>query len=154
MIYIVLFLAVFLDQITKYLAIIYLKNFPSVIIFKNWLDFTYVENTGVAFGSFKGYKYLFIILSISAFFAILIYIYKNKNKLTKLDQILYILIAAGAIGNCIDRIIHSFVVDFIHSPIGGIYDFPVFNIADIYISISCILLIIIAFLKKENKDEW
>lgn len=153
MIYIILFLALFLDQITKYLAFILLKNGNSVVIINKWLEFTYVENTGVAFGSFKGYKFFFIILSIIAFISILVYINKNKDKITTLEKILYILIATGAIGNCIDRVIYSYVIDFIHSPLAGIYDFPVFNIADIYISVSCILLIVISFLKGEKKDE-
>lgn len=150
MIYIVLFIALILDQITKYWAVVNLKNSISINIIDKWLEFSYVENTGVAFGSFKGYKFLFIILSIVAFVAILIYINKYKNKISLFEKILYILIATGAIGNCIDRIRYSFVVDFIHSSLGGLYDFPVFNLADIYISISCILLIFFSFLKKES----
>ena len=150
MIYIVLFIALILDQITKYWAVVNLKNSVSINIIDKWLEFSYVENTGVAFGSFKGYKFLFIILSIVAFVAILIYINKYKNKISLFEKILYILIATGAIGNCIDRIRYSFVVDFIHSSWGGLYDFPVFNLADIYISISCILLIFFSFLKKES----
>ena len=72
MIYIVLFIALILDQITKYWAVVNLKNSVSINIIDKWLEFSYVENTGVAFGSFKGYKFLFIILSIVAFVAILI----------------------------------------------------------------------------------
>lgn len=150
MIYIVLFIALILDQITKYWAVVNLKNSISINIIDKWLEFSYVENTGVAFGSFKGYKFLFILLSIVAFVAILIYINKYKNKISLFEKILYILIATGAIGNCIDRIRYSFVVDFIYSSLGGLYDFPVFNLADIYISISCILLIFFSFLKKES----
>lgn len=153
MIYIILLFFLFLDQVTKCLAFINLKNGESIVIIKRWLEFTYVENTGVAFGSFKGYKFFFIVLSIVAFIGILVYINKNKNSLSFLEKILYILIATGAIGNCIDRVIYSYVIDFIHSPLGGMYDFPVFNFADIYISVSCIFLILISFLKKENKDE-
>lgn len=150
MIYIILLIALFLDQITKYWAIINLKNSVSINIINKWLEFIYVENTGVAFGSFKGYKIFFIILSFCAFVGILVYINKNKKSLSKLEQILYVLVATGAIGNGIDRIFHSFVVDFIHTEFGGLYDFPVFNFADIYICVACISLVLIAFLKKEN----
>ena len=76
--------------------------------------------------------------------------YKNKDKISKVEQILYTLIACGALGNCIDRIRYSFVVDFIHTKFGGLYDFPVFNFADIYICVACFLLIVVSFTKKEN----
>ena len=135
---------------TKYITVANLKGADSVVLIKNWLEFTYVENTGVAFGSFRGYKYFFIFISLVAFFGILFYIYKNKDKISKIEQILFALIACGALGNCIDRIRFSFVVDFIHTRFGGLYDFPVFNFADIYICVACFLLIVVSFTKKEN----
>ena len=150
MIYAILVIGLVLDQFTKYITITKLKGVDSVVIIKDWLEFTYVENTGVAFGSFRGYKFLFIIISLVAFFVILLYIYKNKDKISKVEQILYTLIACGALGNCIDRIRYSFVVDFIHTKFGGLYDFPVFNFADIYICVACFLLIVVSFTKKEN----
>lgn len=150
MIYAILIIGLVLDQFTKYITITKLKGADSVVIIKDWLEFTYVENTGVAFGSFRGYKFLFIIISLVAFFGILLYIYKNKDKISKVEQILYTLIACGALGNCIDRIRYSFVVDFIHTKFGGLYDFPVFNFADIYICVACFLLIVVSFTKKEN----
>ena len=130
MIYAILVIGLVLDQFTKYITITKLKGVDSVVIIKDWLEFTYVENTGVAFGSFRGYKFLFIIISLVAFFGILL--------------------ACGALGNCIDRIRYSFVVDFIHTKFGGLYDFPVFNFADIYICVACFLLIVVSFTKKEN----
>ena len=150
MIYAILIIGLVLDQLTKYITITKLKGVDSVVIIKDWLEFTYVENTGVAFGSFRGYKFLFIIISLVAFFGILLYIYKNKDIISKVEQILYTLIACGALGNCIDRIRYSFVVDFIHTKFGGLYDFPVFNFADIYICVACFLLIVVSFTKKEN----
>ncbi|MBK1468001.1 signal peptidase II [Parvimonas parva] len=150
MIYVILIIGLFLDQITKYITLTKLKGVDSVVIIKDWLEFTYVENTGVAFGSFSGYKYFFIFISLVAFLAILFYINKNKEKISKIEQVLYALIACGALGNCIDRIRFSFVVDFIHTRFGGLYDFPVFNFADIYICVACFLLIVISFSKKEN----
>ena len=139
MIYAILIIGLVLDQFTKYITITKLKGVDSVVLIKDWLEFTYVENTGVAFGSFRGYKFLFIIISLVAFFGILLYIYKNKDKISKVEQILYTLIACGALGNCIDRIRYSFVVDFIHTKFGGLYDFPVFNFADIYICVACFI---------------
>ena len=150
MIYEIIIVGLALDQLTKYITVANLKGADSVVLIKNWLEFTYVENTGVAFGSFRGYKYFFIFISLVAFFGILFYIYKNKDKMSKIEQILLALIACGALGNCIDRIRFSFVVDFIHTRFGGLYDFPVFNFADIYICVACFLLIVVSFTKKEN----
>ena len=72
MIYAILVIGLVLDQFTKYITITKLKGVDSVVIIKDWLEFTYVENTGVAFGSFRGYKFLFIIISLVAFFGILV----------------------------------------------------------------------------------
>lgn len=104
MIYAIIIVGLALDQLTKYITVANLKGADSVVLIKNWLEFTYVENTGVAFGSFRGYKYFFIFISLVAFFGILFYIYKNKDKMSKIEQILFALIACGALGNCIDRI--------------------------------------------------
>jgi len=57
MIYAILVICLVLDQFTKYITITKLKGVDSVVIIKDWLEFTYVENTGVAFGSFRGYKF-------------------------------------------------------------------------------------------------
>ena len=138
MIYVIIIVGLILDQLTKYITVANLKGSDSVV------------NTGVAFGSFKGYKYFFVFISLVAFFGILFYISKNKEKMSKVEQILFALIACGALGNCIDRIRYSFVVDFIHTRFGGLYDFPVFNFADIYICVACFLLIVLSFTKKEN----
>ena len=127
MIYAIIIVGLALDQLTKYITVANLKGADSVVLIKNWLEFTYVENTGVAFGSFRGYKYFFIFISLVAFFGILFYIYKNKDKMSKIEQILFTLIACGAL-----------------------YDFPVFNFADIYICVACFLLIVVSFTKKEN----
>ena len=151
MIYIIIIAGLLIDQITKYLAILYLKNGNTIILIKDWIELTYVENRGVAFGSFSGYKNVFIVISVIAFISILYYVNKKKKEISTIERILYILIATGAIGNAIDRILYTFVVDFIHSNIGGLYSFPVFNFADIYISISCISLIIISLFKREAK---
>lgn len=141
-----------LDQFTKYLAFTRLRGNSSYVIVEKWLNFTYVENRGVAFGTFSGYTIILTILSITISVFIAYYIYKNRERLSKFEKICYIFIISGAIGNVIDRVFRGFVVDFIHTELGGLYNYPVFNFADIYIVLACIFLFIYSF-KNGDKNE-
>lgn len=145
-------LSLVIDQFTKYLAFTKLKGSESYVIVEKWLNFTYVENRGVAFGTFSGYTVLLTVLSITISIFIAYYIYKNRERLSKFEKICYIFIISGAIGNVIDRVLRGFVVDFIHTELGGLYDYPVFNFADIYIVVACISLFIYSFIKGEKND--
>jgi signal peptidase II len=123
---------VFLDQLTKFLT----KeiNFEIFSFFK----LLYITNTGAAFGIFKNYSILIIFISIIVIGLLIYYI----NKIPKEDYIGYGLIIGGALGNLIDRIFFGYVRDFI-----SIWIWPIFNIADIAISIGIILIIINEFKK-------
>lgn len=150
--YVILFLVlVGLDQITKYMAIINLKGKEEIVIIDKWLHLTYVENSGAAFGIFQNATILFTVLTIIIVFAIMWYLLKESNNIGIFLKLPLVMIMAGAIGNLIDRIRLGYVVDFIHSPLGGLYNFPIFNFADIYVSCSAIFLIIyLLFLEKKN----
>lgn len=141
-------LLVFIDQLTKYFAKINLKGKSPFVIIDNILEFVYVENTGAAFGVFKGRMVLFYILTIVVLCAILYFLYKlDFNKFNLLYFIILLLIFSGAIGNFIDRVKNQFVVDFIYfKPI----DFPVFNFADICITCGCIIMILSMFTIYKN----
>ena len=132
---------IFLDQYTKFLATLNLKNGNVVVIIKNILEFFYVENDGAAFGILKGQQYFFYLVTLFVLIGILIYIYKIPFEKKYIPIWIAIsMLFSGSIGNFIDRITKRFVVDFIYfKPI----DFPVFNVADILITISCILFIIL-----------
>lgn len=141
--YAILFvILVAIDQVTKYIAIINLKGKNEVVIIDKWLHFTYVENSGAAFGIFQNATILFTILTIIIVFGIMWYMLKESNNIGVFLKFSLVMIIAGAIGNLIDRIRLGYVVDFIYSPLGGLYNFPVFNFADIYVTCSAILLII------------
>ncbi len=122
---ILLILLIIIDFLSK----LYFIN-KNIYIFK-YFSLTYLKNTGVAFGLFKGNNFIFIILSLIIIF-IIIYFYKDKSLRLGLDLIL-----AGAIGNLISRIIYGYVIDFIDFKI-----WPVFNLADIFIVIGVFYLII------------
>lgn len=141
--YITLFLiAIILDQITKILAINHLKDSNSIVLVKNWLNLTYLENSGAAWGMFQDATLIFAILTIIICFGISYYLIKNNNSLDIYMKLPLVMIMAGAVGNLIDRLRLGYVVDFIFTPLGGLYNFPVFNFADIYVSVSAIFLMI------------
>ena len=147
-------IALILDQMTKYLAIVYLKGQPAIKIIDNFLYFTYLENKGAAFGMLDD-KPMFFTIFASAFILFMIfYLLKNRNEIGNFYKFGFVMIIVGALGNLIDRIRLGFVVDFIFSPLGGLYDFPVFNLADVYLTVTAILLLIYAFFfDKEEKDK-
>ena len=125
-----------IDQISKLLVI----NKNKTII-PNLLRFTYTENTGGAFG--LGTKYVILALSIIIIFSIIIFLIRQKNKITNFTP--YILILSGSIGNLIDRVFRGHVIDFIDV---NIFNFPNFNIADISIVFGIIYLIFLIIIKK------
>ncbi len=155
-----LFLAflVAFDQITKYLAKAHLKGQKSYTIIKNIISFKYLPggNTGAAWGILSG-KIIFFIgftlfaIAVIAKFLLNIYrIYKKNyslNPITKSINIFLIVLVAGAIGNLIDRIVNGYVIDFISF---DFINFPIFNVADCYITVSCILLFIMCIFKVDN----
>ena len=133
--YIISFLVILVDRITKILVENYLTKELSVI--KNIFYFTYVKNDGAAFSILGSQRLLLVILSILALFFIIYYVTK-KDK----NGIGYFFLIGGIIGNLIDRIFLGYVIDFI-----GIYTFPIFNIADIFIVLGAILVLF----EKEKK---
>lgn len=122
------------DQLSKILVLKYLKDIGSLPIIRNVLHFTYVENRGAAFGILQHQKWFFIMATLLIVGFIVIYFRRNKDY-PKPMMIGLSLIVGGAIGNLIDRILYSFVVDFVDFRV-----WPVFNIADSAIVIGQILV--------------
>lgn len=134
---------VFMDQITKFLAIHELKGQGEVSVLGEVLCFRYLENTGAAFSLFDNSSAFMTIISILTFVVLGFFAYAYI-KLLKLDQfkaerIAIIFLFGGATGNLIDRVMYQFVVDFIYVKI---IDFPTFNVADCYITCAVIYIII------------
>jgi len=154
MFYIVIVFIVFLlDQITKYFAVMNLKFVNSKVIIKNFLEFTYVENRGAAFGIMQGRKIFFVLITLAAIGYILFFLFKKSSKLSFMTKLALSLILSGALGNFFDRLRLSYVVDFISLRFWGLYDFPVFNIADIAIVVGGALLLILGIFLGEFNDE-
>ncbi|WP_312043721.1 signal peptidase II [Anaerotignum sp.] len=141
-----------LDQATKYLALTNLKPIGSMVFIKGFLDFTFVENRGVAFGMFSGQRWFILLLTVVITVALLYYYNKlPKTKEYQMVRMVMILIFSGAMGNMIDRVYRGYVVDFFEF---SFFRFPVFNVADIYVVVGvCILAFLILFVIKEPEEK-
>lgn len=142
-----------IDQFTKYLAVKHLKNQESFVIIKGVFQLHYLENRGAAFGLLQN-KVVFFVLGALLVTGLLAYCY-GKFPLTRRFlpiRICMVLGCAGALGNLIDRISHKYVVDFFYFEW---IDFPIFNVADIYVVVACILfLLLVCFYYKEADFEY
>ena len=139
---------IIIDQYTKLYAINTFKNNPLVII-KDVLELSYTENTGAAFGIMKGQFSFFYLITFLVILFIIYVFYKTKvNKKYFPFLVSLTLIFSGSIGNLIDRVKNNYVIDFIYFKL---IDFPLFNLADSYITIGAIILIyLFIFVYKEE----
>jgi signal peptidase II len=135
---VVAIMGIFLDRITKSLAVIHLSDGHAHPFIPGVLDFSLIYNTGAAWGMLDGARTFFLIVMAVALLGILIYLAYFKRH-TALQIIGLGLIAAGAIGNGIDRAMTGKVVDFLHTLF---IVFPSFNIADSCITVGVILFIV------------
>lgn len=143
-------LLILLDQITKFFAKSYLEPNGPVDIIKNVFSLEYLENTGIAFGMFKGQFPIFVLLTL-VILAGVIYLFVKlpKEKRYYPLEVCLVLVTAGAIGNMIDRVIHNYVIDFLYF---NLIDFPIFNVADCYVVIAVILLFILILFYYKDED--
>lgn len=138
------------DQIIKFLVSKYITN---VTIIPNFISLIYAENDGVAFSMLSGSRIIIIIISIILLSFLTYYMnkdYVSKKKDDILMDISYGLLFGGILGNLLDRIIRGIVIDYISINIIR-YHFPIFNLADVMITIGVIIMII-RTLKSESKN--
>ena len=146
-------ISIILDQYTKYLAINHLMNKDDIILIPGVLQLHYLENTGAAFSLLEGKQVLFAIITpVLLILLAYVLIRMPQNKKYTLLNYIIIFVIAGAIGNYIDRVSNNYVVDFIYF---SLINFPVFNVADIYVTCSVIalFLVIIFYYKDEDLEE-
>ena len=141
-------LGILLDQGCKYAAVTRLKDKGDITLIRGVLSLTYTENKGAAFGMLPGGRFLFAAFALVVTVGAFVYIRRIlKNGGASTVCLWLALIGAGAAGNLIDRIARGYVVDFIYF---SIIDFPVFNIADIFVVCSCFMLVITLLTDKEE----
>ena len=147
MIYILIIIAgIVLDRITKIYAV---KQFISNPHSGSLINLTYLENRGAAFGILQDKRILFVILTIAIVLYLLYYFITNLKSNPLVLNIAFSLIISGALGNFYDRLFQGYVVDFIEF---AFVDFPVFNIADILVTVGCGLLIIYILFHGEKRS--
>ncbi|MBR2044645.1 MAG: signal peptidase II [Agathobacter sp.] len=163
---------IILDQLTKDFAVNFLKNQNDIPIIKDIFELKYLENTSAAFGMdpvsllqklfqfevFKNDPQLFLDVRMGFFYIIticvcifLIYLYTKIPAMKKYIYMDYVLLffVAGAIGNLIDRIRLKYVVDFFYFKL---IDFPIFNVADIYVTCAAFAMIALGLFYYKDED--
>ena len=143
--------AVALDQWTKALTVANIPLYWDVPVLDGLFHFTYVQNTGAAFSSFRGQQWLFALIFAAFTLFLLWELRKNSMGFKPFERWCIAAIWAGGLGNMIDRVRLGYVVDMIEVEF---ITFPVFNVADCFITCGCVLLIahLILFNKEFFKD--
>ena len=140
------------DQLTKYLTVANIALYEDVPFLPGLLQLTYVQNTGAAFSSFEGQQWLFALIFVVFTGLIFWEYFKKPMGFTTFERWCIAAVYGGGLGNMIDRVRLGYVVDMIETTF---VEFPVFNVADCFITCGCILLMIhlVLFNKEFWKDE-
>lgn len=149
MVTLIILILIALDQLSKLAVVRYLAGGGEVAIIPGFFRLLYVENRGAAFGILQEGRPLFIVITVAVIGFLLYGIYRKRDEVRGLLRVALVLILAGAVGNFIDRLRLHFVVDFLSFRFFG-HDFAVFNLADSFIVVGTILLMIHVFLGDEK----
>ena len=140
-------LIVVADQITKYITVAGIPLFGHVDFIPGFLGFTYVQNTGAAFSALEGMQWLFVVIFLVLTAAVLYEYFIKPLPFTAFERWCIAAIYGGGLGNMIDRVRLGYVVDMIKTEF---MDFPVFNVADCFITCGCIAMMVsLIFFNKE-----
>ena len=131
---------IIIDFVIKFVIDKCMNVYDTIRVIPNFFSIMYVRNTGAAFSIMENNRVLFIVIGIISIYLIWRFLIKDKD-LNKYYIVIYSMLIAGIIGNMIDRIIYGYVIDYVSFNIIG-YSFPIFNLADIFIVVSVIMLII------------
>ena len=169
---VVVALLVVFDQLTKYLAVKFLKGKAAIPIIKDIFELQYLENTSAAFGMdpisllhnifsfqifnenpvfFLNTRMIFFVILTLVMLGLFFVVYTripNEKKYKYIDYVL-IFLSAGAIGNFIDRASQQYVIDFLYFKL---INFPIFNVADIYVTCSCVAMLVLGLFYYKDED--
>ena len=135
------------DQFTKVLTVANIALYQDVEFIPGVLGLTYVQNTGAAFSSFEGQQWLFAVIFALFTIGVVYEYFKKPMGFRTFERWCIAAIYGGGLGNMIDRVRMGYVVDMIETKF---IDFPVFNVADCFITCGCIaLLVSLIFFNKE-----
>lgn len=151
--FIIALAGVILDQLSKYMAVHFLQGTDGIDLIPGVFRLTYLENRGAAFGVLQGQQWFFyIITSVILVVVVLAYVRIPAGRKFLPLQICAVFIVSGALGNLIDRVRLGYVVDFFYFEL---IDFPVFNVADIFVTVSAVLLaaLLLLYYKEEDLEQ-
>lgn len=138
-----------LDQFIKFIAVNNLIEVGTIPVIENVFHFTYCENTGAGFGFMSNYTHLLTILTFIIVAAALAYVFVKRPN-DKMLNVAMTFMLGGAIGNLIDRVRLGYVVDFLDF---RLINFPIFNIADCFITVGAIVLAVYVIFFSEKKEQ-
>ena len=138
-----------LDQLSKLWVVENIPLYERIDVIPGLFHLTYVQNTGAAFSAFQGMQWLFVLIFLVFALGIVWEFTRNKLGLVTFERWCVVAVFAGGLGNMIDRLRLGYVVDMIEVEF---IHFPVFNVADCFITCGCILLL--AHLFFFNRDFW
>ena len=148
--FIIALAGVILDQLSKYMAVHFLQGTDGVDLIPGVFRLTYLENRGAAFGVLQGQQWFFyIITAVILVVVVLAYVRIPAGRKFLPLQICAVFIVSGSLGNLIDRVRLGYVVDFFYFEL---IDFPVFNVADIFVTVSAVLLAVLLLLYYKEED--
>ena len=138
------------DQLTKRLAVLYLKEKPAFSIWDGVFELRYSENRGAAFGVLQGQQSFFFVVAFAviAFTIWALWRMPSGKRYLPFAGSLFLLVS-GAVGNLIDRVANGYVVDFLYF---RLIDFPIFNVADCYVVVATFLLIVLFFFYYSDEE--
>ncbi len=143
---------VLLDQYTKTLAVVHLKGRDPYVILDGIFELLYSENRGAAFGMLQGRQGFFFVIGLVVLAAAAYVMYRMPswaNGRYHFLKLCTIMITAGAVGNMVDRTLQGYVVDFLYFKL---IDFPIFNVADIYVTVATAVLILLFLVYYRDED--
>lgn len=138
------------DQLTKLLAYRTLKFDGPLILIPGVFELRYLQNEGAAFGMMKNMQWIFILFALIITGAAVYFYFQLPSDRRFLPlRILCVTLSAGALGNMIDRLVHHYVIDFLYFTL---IDFPIFNVADIYVCLSTVVFLLLLFFYYKEDD--
>lgn len=148
--YLLIILGLFgVDQITKFIVDSNMALGQSITIVDGFFNLTYVRNTGAGFSILEGQMTFFYVITLVAL-CFLLYLLFTSNNESKFYILSILMMIAGTLGNFYDRIVYQYVIDFLDFIIIG-YDFPVFNFADICLTVGVGIYLLVYFIELKGE---
>ena len=141
----------FIDQVIKYFVINYLELYKSIKVIPNFFYLTYTQNDGAAFSILSGGRWFFVVMGVVALILIVKFISIDRH-ITKYDTVAYSLITGGIIGNLVDRIVYTHVIDYLDFYIFN-FDAPIFNFAAMCIVIGAFMILYTLFVRGDLDED-